>query len=218
MGTPATDSKVWRTWTGSAAAPADLTVAQVQTLLGITGGPFLSVATAATTYLPLTGGTVTGNLTVNGTATVGGQLTPTGGIRGVTDGSDAAAGSVGEYVFNTASGPATSATTGTFVTLSLTAGDWDVDGYVGYANPTTASYSLNGGISTTTSLPGFGAFGLAQIGTPSASPSIANGTYLPIGTIRMSLAATTTIYGLGLVYFSSGTTTLYMGLRARRAR
>jgi hypothetical protein len=34
----------------------------------------------------------------------------------------------------------------------------------------------------------------------------------------MSLAATTTIYGLGLVYFSSGTTTLYMGLRARRAR
>ncbi len=57
--------------------------------------------------------------------------------RGVTDGSDAAAGQVGEYIEATFAGPAGLAGGGTAVnvgSISLTAGDWDVSGSVTFSS------------------------------------------------------------------------------------
>lgn len=60
----------------------------------------------------------------------------TGPIIGVTDGSDAAPGEVGEFMFNSVSGViAQNAGLATYQALTLTPGDWDVWGYLDVAIP-----------------------------------------------------------------------------------
>jgi hypothetical protein len=132
---------------------------------------------------------------------------------GVTDGSDAAAGQVGEYLTASSSGSVTPASgdVNDIATLPLTAGDWDVAGNVVFtptagvtyaaASVSTVSHAL-GPIATRT--PGAGAATQMRIGTG--------------GSLRVSVAAPTTVYLTAQAGFSSGAMTVTGQVWARRAR
>lgn len=151
-------------------------------------------------YLPLSGGTTTGPVS----------------IRGVTDGSNAAAGQVGEFI--TANAANTSLTNGVWsniATISLTPGDWDVWGQIQQVAGTNmvgiqAAISL---VSATppSSFPGGG----VMIILPSTGAIMAS-----IGTVRFSFTATTTVYLMALQSFSGGSASATPNsfIQARRAR
>ena len=156
------------------------------------------------------------------------SLTPsqTTGIVGTTTNNNANAGAVGEYISaTTTTGNAVTLTTNTQTnvisgggsqgTLVLTAGDWDVSGYVSFncgasnvytGNLLTASIS-----STSASGTGDGASVLPATGV-TCSPIFA----LP--TKRFSLTGSTTIYLVAIAGFSAGSVTVFGTLRARRVR
>lgn len=138
------------------------------------------------------------------------------GITGVTNGTDAAAGSVGEFV--TATGASTGLTTGTSVNLtsiSLTAGDWQVDGVIEFvAAAGTTPTSLRVDINNTSATPGtfekstlmgntFNTQSVSRIGSP---------------VVRFNISATTTIYLIATATFASGSMTGQGYIKARRIR
>lgn len=127
-------------------------------------------------------------------------------IVGATNGSNAAAGSVGEYVTNSATGVAVTSAGATVnvTSISLTAGDWDVVGISSLAGATTTT-AVGGGISTTSAT--FGA-----LGSFSSVPGTAS-----TPTVRISISATTTVFLVGNATFT-GTATLGGLIRARRIR
>lgn len=174
---------------------------------------------AATTSAQLAG--VLSDETGSGAAVFG--TTPTltrPNIVGVTAGSDAAAGSVGEHV--TASASAVSMTTdvtSNVGSITLTAGDWDVFGntYFQPAVATTISYmqtSLNtSSASLASATSGYlsqnninGSYGGGQPGSQCCMP------------MRVNVAASTTVYLVAKTGFSGGTLTCNGVLRARRVR
>jgi hypothetical protein len=138
---------------------------------------------------------------------------------GVTDGSDAAAGQIGEWLSSVVATPAGIGNNNpTNVTsLSLTAGDWDVRGEVWYNLGAGPTGSCEAAISTTAgampSVPGIGSR-TTQIFVHQAN----SGQVLPLATCRLSLSAPATVYLIALCGFSSGTTTAYGRIEARRAR
>ena len=150
--------------------------------------------------------------------TVTGVLTPsqTSGIAGTTTNNNANAGSVGEYVATTGSG--TSLSNGVYADLateSLTAGDWDVECSVYFANSGATISVVQVGVNTAANanpntVPGFG-----QIITGLSSPSI---QALTTPQVRESLASTTTLRCGAQVGFASGTVTATGFIRARRVR
>lgn len=111
-------------------------------------------------FLPLSGGSLTGPLGLPGNATTNLQAVPLqqlNAIRtGVTNGSAAAAGQIGEYLFvtnqqqgaNTVALPvvlyAAPVPFTTIASLSLTAGDWDIHAAVDYKPGTAVGYTLYG--------------------------------------------------------------------------
>lgn len=142
---------------------------------------------------------------------------------GTTTNDDAAAGDIGEYISSTIlSGAAVSLVTGTSKTItsiSLTAGDWDVNGTVGFtANAATTATGFLGGISTSNNnlpmAPGAGAeFAFTMsVGAGGVMP------IMPTGTTRISIAATTTIYLVGLANFAVNSMSGYGFIGARRPR
>lgn len=147
-----------------------------------------------------------------------GLVTPssTVGIKGTTTNDSANAGSVGEFVTNSATGVAmTSPTAGNITSISLTAGDWDVNGDMAFnagagATPTT----IDSSISTTSATQGpLGS--RARIQTTFAT----SGTqYLVTPVVRLSLTTTTTVFLVGASTFSGGTLTCDGLIRARRVR
>jgi hypothetical protein len=209
-------------------------------------------------YLPLTGGTLTGPLTVNqatshidnaiigavqpapgtflnlqansldgasiGNTTPGtgkfttlqasGLLTPNGGIAGVTDGSNAAAGQVGEFLNNTNSGNPSSGAWTNYLSLSLTAGDWDVWILQSASWSGGSGQTAFCGISTTTTSAGIVAGGSNGVGFTS---NIMGQYYNSAGPCRVSLSAPAIIYGLYYFQFT-GTCSLTGNLNARRRR
>ena len=150
-----------------------------------------------------------------------GILYPNKGIKGTVTNDSAATGIVGEFISSTILvGAAVSLTTGTaanVTSISLTAGDWDVSGLVSSvaAGGTTISGFL-AWISTTSATaptsPNSGGYVLLQV-TGAAGGNIA----LPVSTMRMSLASTTTVYLSTLQTFSS-TNSAYGFISARRVR
>jgi len=154
------------------------------------------------------------SITANGTAAVG-------QIPGTTTNDNAAAGKVGEIITATlASGSAISLTNGTsanVTSISLTAGDWDVNGTVFYVTTgTTVTQALVTDISvtsaTTNTAPGLGSytyFGGSFTGLAKASST---------GTSRISISVTTTVYLVVSPSFTVSTATAYGFLRARRVR
>lgn len=137
---------------------------------------------------------------------------------GVINGGDAAVGKVGEFLTATASTVSlVSATAKTAVSISLTAGDWDVGGLVTYTPAGSTSVTLiTSGISITNN--GFNAvpsyshlkFAAFVPGNPFA------GQVTP--TVRMSLSSITTIYLVARATFTVSTMTVDGDIWARRMR
>lgn len=150
-------------------------------------------------------------------------LKPTA-IAGTTTNDNAAAGYVGQYVESSvASGSAVSMTTDTpanITSISLTAGDWDVRGTVGFVAGASTSISniLVGASSTSATLPTPPASGTYTGYHVSFLGTFTDASY-PFGPGRLSLAATTTIYLVCQTTFSGGTGNAAYGfIGARRVR
>ena len=192
-------------------------------------------------YLALSGGTMTGAMTLaadpaanlqpatkqyadkmlplaGGTLT--GPITPAAGIVGTTTNNNAAAGQVGEYILGSVGGgPVSSGALNNGATLSLTAGDWDVTGrciFTPSGNPTINMIEVGlSTVSATLQTTGdSGGYTLIQAAFATGGQHQIN-----TGMARYSLAAPTTIYVVAGCNFSGGTGVSISGLIwARRAR
>ena len=171
---------------------------------GSSGG-FL-ISTGSSSY-PAFGNTVS-------TLTATGLITPSGGIAGVTNGSAAGAGQMGQLLTATASTVSISNSVLTNCTsLSLTAGDWNVWGNV-HLNP-GASTSLTlglGGLNTTSAtLPASpNTSQWAYAGTANFGQSVA----LPMQVFNVS--GSTTVYAVVETGFASGSANMDCVVNARR--
>lgn len=168
-----------------------------------------------------TGGFMVGNTTDPGATnlSVTGTSLLTGGIIGVSTNSNATAGNVGEYVSSlVAVGSAVSLTTATpanVTSISLTAGDWDVEANSNYTETTATASARSAGISSTSAtLPTDGSE--AYCGVQSTLTSEIN--TIALSRKRFSLSGTTTIYLVAQATFSAGTVASFGTLTARRIR
>jgi hypothetical protein len=150
-------------------------------------------------------------------------------LLGTGTNDNAAAGHLGEYITSTvASGAAVALATGvakTVTSISLTAGDWDVRGAVDFTFAATTSYTqIAAGISDANNTLLTQA-GTANVGTDPndvfATPAQVP-TALPYSlttpTVRVSLAATTTIYLIAQATFTVAALSAYGTISARRVR
>lgn len=146
----------------------------------------------------------------------------TGGITGTTTNDSASAGFVGEYAeSNIASGSATSVTTATpktITSISLTAGDWDVDGVIHFLPAATTSITrLSTSLSLTTNTTDVTVGRFNQM-TCNATVNGGATWSNPIIPLRFSVASTTTVYLVADQTFTASTMTAYGIIRARRVR
>lgn len=156
---------------------------------------------------------------IPGSITVQGTITPsqTNGIVGTTAVNNANAGSVGEYL--TATGGAVSITSGTTSSpesISLTAGDWDVQAVVLFTGAGTTTFSSVAYTSVSTSATSLGTLG-NYVEIP--APTIGGATFAfasPV--VRVNVASTTTYFAAVNATFSVSTATATGFLRARRVR
>jgi len=220
--------------TGASTAPAWTTI----TLSGLTGTVALAnggtgattaanartnlgLGTAATQNTGTSGANVpllNGANTWSSAQTFSAAITPsqTAGIVGTTTNNSVTAGSIGEYVTATGSSVAlTTATNANVTSISLTAGDWDVSGggSLQSASSGTLTNSILGISTTSATFGGTGtlwnlAFGIGANG----------GVAQALPTVRVSVAATTTVYCVAQGTFSSGSASASCLLRARRVR
>lgn len=146
-----------------------------------------------------------------------GAITPqsTGGIVGTTTNDNANAGSVGEY--QTATSASTGMTSGVntnLISLSLTAGDWDVSGVAQQApSGATVLSSWVVGISTVS-----GTFGPIGSYVSPAYSTTGTGQTTASPVVRVSLSATTTVYLEVIANFTTSTLNATGFIRARRIR
>ena len=174
---------------------------------------------AATTSAQLAG--VLSDETGSGSAVFGTSPTisqPT--INGVTNGSAAAAGAVGQTISSSvASGsavPLTSTVSANVTSISLTAGDWDVWGTVCFVvSGTTTVQSFAGGINTTSAtLPAISPTG--AVFNVVASFTTGQGACFPVGTAIANISTTTTYYLVAFSGFGVSTNSGFGFIAARR--
>lgn len=143
-------------------------------------------------------------------------------LYGTTTNNNAAAGQVGEYISSSVLfGSAVSLPNATAInvtSISLTAGDWDVSGMVVFrAIPVGSTFgNITSALNTTSAtLPTSAAENNASFLV--ATFALDNSQCLNVGPMRLSLAATTTVY---LIAFASvsGTASAYGFIGARRVR
>jgi hypothetical protein len=204
--------------------------ANITSLSGLTtalsvaqGGTGATTAAAALTNLgaaPTASPTFTGTVTTAALTSTG-AFTPsqTSGIVGTTTNNSANAGSIGEFVSSTVlAGSAvayTSSTPMNVTSISLTAGDWDVWGSVAPI-PGTQISAVQGWINTVSAAAPTLPNGGGSVFLPVALTS-GQGCVLPVGTMRLSLSATTTVYlGASITSTASGTIYGFIGARRRR--
>lgn len=205
------------------------TAAINQTVAGTTGQMLLGVTGADPAFgnnPTITGGTID-NAVIGGTTKAAGSFTTivatgtitpssTNGIVGTTTNDNANAGSVGEYVTATATGVALTSNTGANITsISLTAGDWDVQGtmQVQAAGTTNIGNAL-AGVSTTSATIG----ALGTYWQFLSSVTTGGGLVFPTPTVRLSLTTTTTVFLVANVGFTVSTCSASGLIRARRVR
>lgn len=142
-------------------------------------------------------------------------------LTGVTDGSNASAGAIGEYISSLVGSGVSIPTTGTVInitSISLTSGDWDVFGAVTFVSSSTAVVTYGRGcVSTTSASINFPYCAGYSNGTGSALIGSAD---LPVAVppIRVNVSTTTTVYLCATQGFASGTTSAYGYIAARRRR
>lgn len=141
------------------------------------------------------------------------------GIVGVVTNSNAQTGSVGEYVSSlVAIGSPVSLSNGiaaNITSISLTAGDWDVDGQVSFTETTSTVTGRSAGVtSTTATVPVDGSE--AYCGVQSTVTSETNS--ISLVKKRFSLSGTTTVFLVGKASFSAGTCGGFGVITARRVR
>lgn len=182
---------------------------------------------------PLVGDSGTGTQVLNTSPTLispalgaatGTSLTfsSTSGIIGTTTNDTADAGSVGQVISSSVLvGSKVSLTTNTYkdvTSISLTAGDWIINGSVAFecAAGTTASYQEMwiSTTSVTAAVKGAENNGAVTLNTMGNSESIS----LNNGDMRLSLSGTTTVYLVAYCTFISSTMAAYGLIQARRAR
>jgi len=143
----------------------------------------------------------------------------TANLFGTTTNNAAGAGLIGETLSATVSAYTNTGATGVYfdaTSVALTAGDWDVSGYVDYSlNAATGMTFVVAGIGTTT---GNAAPNQSFEYASTAVPSASSHSTLGVTPIRISLASTTTIYMKGACSFSTGQPQYKAQIRARRAR
>jgi hypothetical protein len=189
---------------------------------------YLTITTAASTYATITNLALKAPLaspnfsgTINAVAAIfTGLITPstTVGIKGTAAADSAQAGSIGEYITQTAGG--VSLTTGiaaNVLSISLTAGDWDIQGAVAFLPAAgTTTTLLSGSWSTTTGTPG----GIGQRQTIAAaftvSASPAADCVTPVS--RLNISTTTTVFLVASATFATSTMTCNGYISARRRR
>ena len=215
--------------TASTAVPTALAVpscsAATNALLWTSGTGFscnsgINAATlgGATFAAPGAIGGTTANSGAFTTITASSTITPsqTAGIVGTTTNNDANAGSVGEYQTATTTNTSLSNGVGANLTsVSLTAGDWDVQcsAYYHPAGSTTIT-GLAASVSTVSAnLGAFGATTYLQLTFNTGS-----GNYLSSPVWRVSLGSTTTVYCTGVAAFATSTMQGDGFIRARRVR
>jgi hypothetical protein len=140
---------------------------------------------------------------------------------GVTDGSAATAGQIGECITNAAFGVTASNGIITNVcSITLTPGDWDVSATANFAGGPATVQQLSAGLSTTSaSMP---AQNLANVGLTNyfqfgAFTSMYN-VGLPIPPYRFSVTVNTVVYLVMLISANAGTATFNGRIQARRMR
>lgn len=172
--------------------------------------------TSATFVSVLTSGTTAASWTYHAGYQAG-QLVGTG------TNDNALAGNVGEYIESVVpTGSAvslTSAVNKDITTISLTAGDWDVTGTVGFiAAGTTTCTITAGSISTTLNTIDFTNGRVTNLLFATVTPGAQAWQYLPVPVCRFSLSSTTTMHLVATSTFAVSTMTGFGNIRARRVR
>jgi hypothetical protein len=177
----------------------------------VTGTGLQVLQTGPTIIGPTITGTIAGaptipSPTITGTV-AGAPLMP---VAGVVNGSNAAAGQVGEFITAT-TGSAVNLTTAVpaaAISIALTAGDWDIWGIVTFTGPTMTA--ANAAVSNAPT--SFGGNVSCQV-----APAAGGVTVFAVCQVRYSVAAPMTAYLIGVGTFT-GTCTLIGTIFARRAR
>ncbi|WNC90969.1 hypothetical protein RI103_06355 [Paraburkholderia sp. FT54] len=212
---------------GSSSAPAWAAI--VNSVSGRTGAITLGVADvsgaastsgslsqfATTTSAQLAGvlsdETGSGSAVFNNSPTIN---TPT--INGVTNGSSAAAGSIGEYPSptNLSNVSLTNVTPANCASVALSAGEWDVSGVVAFV-PAASTVITAQYVSINTTSATLGSFGseTAILGSISAG---SGSTQIPSPTVRLNVSSSSTAYLIGQAAFTTSTLTCSGFIRARR--
>lgn len=167
----------------------------------------------------LIGTTSESGLSGAGNLKISGSFVTTGGIFGTTTNDDAAAGKVGEYTEALRlSGAALALSSSSFVnvtSISLTAGDWDIDGHVDFIISGSDLDYYGVGSSSISQVLGVDTGYIQQL---KFLTGISGDERCNIPTQRYSLASTTTIYLVTQASFLNGSISAYGILRARRVR
>jgi len=184
------------TLTGAATAPTP-TAGDSSTNIATTAWVMSAIASG--------GGLPTNNPTFTGTLT-GPTLTLTTGWTGVTSGTNAATGNVGEF---NSTGPTTytftaSATTANVYTASIAAGEWDVWSSATVTTAGTVTV-LALGLSTTSATLPTGGNGLDYRG----GQPVVNATF-HTGRVRFNFSAATNVYVVGQATYTGAPTISYM--------
>lgn len=181
------------------------------------------------TVTPTTGAVVVSlpnAITIPGSLAAVGAIAPAAliGITGTTTNNDVQAGSVGEFIQASAASPGTSLTTGTganVTSISLTAGDWEVNGSIWFTgNAATTVSQVNASINIVTgTVTGTGVTSRSlMVFIGAVAPFAVNDFSVSVGATRLSLAATTTVYLIAQASFAVNTASAYGQIRARRVR
>ena len=142
-------------------------------------------------------------------------------LVGVTNGSDAAVGQIGEYIQadRIANVSFTTNVVKTIVSMSLTAGDWDVQGVAYAASSASVLSSILGSISLVANTMPDSTSWLGSFQSSSTPANQLLGGYAgSTGSTRVSISAPTTVYLVAQVIFASGTCSCQGSIRARRMR
>jgi hypothetical protein len=199
----------------------------ITSILDVNGNGMLgfTAATSAVNFITISNSATTNALGINASGSdtnialsIVGKGTGGVGIQGTSSGANASAGFMGEYVvtqlvFASATG-LTTATAKNIISISLSAGDWDIDGNV-YFNASTGMSQALCGINTngTAALPDN-----SLVGGLTTTTAIQTVGGHKTATTRVNITSPTTYFLVAQATFSAGTVTASGQIAARRLR